>query len=194
MRIVVGLLLLVLVALPRQAAGQGPLHLGLSFERVGLSGFYDTSTPVTALVMAWELGSFHSVEISAGRLRESQKQRDWAPRHGEAPTVVGILAYPVKASYVFYAPRGPAPVRPFVRVGGDWVRITDKVRSDTPTERYDASLLGAHSAAGVRLTYRKRGWLSLSGEYRVFRDPRGRPTRSMDLDGWTFGLALGIIP
>jgi len=177
---------------PLAVVGQSAIHIGLIVERVGLSGFQDTSTQQTSLLLGGSLGGRHGLEVNVGQLEGTQTDGDWSPSDGEAPYTVGVSAHPVQLSYVLTVPLGAFPLRPFVRIGGDWARLTDTYRSDTPEERQTTSLWGAHSGAGLSAAVGSHAWISLCGEYRSFHEDGTRPPLALGLSGWTLRGALGI--
>lgn len=138
-------------------------------------------------------GLAHGPEIEMGWLDEQRSQVDWTPEQGEAPLRLGLTAWTVRGAYRLAVPAHHGwPVRPYVRLGGSWARITDEWASDTPTEHSTSHIWGAHAGGGVELRLGGALWLSLSGTYSSCADSDDRPALSLDPCGWALGGRVGV--
>ena len=192
MKTVAAFALALSLIVPRNAASQRSATLAVSVDRVSLSGIIESSSRQISLRAEGNLTPLHGLEIAMGHLEETQTQGNWHPSQGEAPYTVGFEAYPVQLSYVLFVPNLIRPVQPFFRIGGDWVRLKDTYRSDTPEESFKTSFLGGHTGAGIRAMLGPFLWCSIGGEYRVFREDHGRPPLAINLNGWALRGSIGL--
>ena len=177
---------------PRGAAGQRSAILGAAVDRVSFSGVVDSSSPQISVWAGFDLTPMHGAELAIGYLEESQTQGDWSPSQGEAPYRVGIEANPVQLSYVLSFPNPGLPVQPYFRIGGNWVRLTDTYRSDTPEESARTSLFGGHSGVGLKAMLGPYVRISVGAEYRAFQEDEARPPLAIDMDGWVLRGSMGL--
>lgn len=134
----------------------------------------------------------HGIEFEIGWLNEQREQANWTPAQGEAPIRLELTAWTMTGSYRLIAPVRRWPLRPFVRVGGTWGRLTDEGSSDTPAEQTTTSLWGAHAGGGVEARVGFGLRLSLTGTYTSYADSDDRPLLSLDLGGWSVGARIGV--
>ncbi len=203
MRNVLALCLAVLAAatLPGdEAVAQSPVYAGLSVERVGLTfpdqiatRFTDTATPLPAVSLGYPLGRDQWIEVTVGYLHVRRTEAGWSPASGRpAPLTVGLRAYPVGASWVRVVPKSGSLLHPFIKLGPDWIPITDSFVSDTPEERVHSSSFGAHAVIGVDLQVMGAASVSLSAGYRLMGNPASRPATAVKLNGWNVGAGITI--